>query len=103
MGKIRSRKFFARQNHNVRTSREKQEREKERRRRREEESLRAEAAEAHEEVDRLEEENRSLKQLVQSLTIENEALERGNRMNQSENIQLHEALQRLRRNTKKRK
>ena len=105
MGKVRSKKFFAREQFNLRKRKEKEE--KKEKQKQQQHQLQEELAEAHEEVERLESNVQVLQQRLDEALYTNHALERGNRENQAENTRLHEEIHRLqanatRRNTRKR-
>ena len=59
--------------------------------------------EAHEEVNRLEGEVQALQRLFMEAQGQNEALERGNRENQRENVSLHSEIQRSQANAARQK
>jgi len=59
-------------------------------------------AEAHEEVERLETNIQVLQRRLIDAQVTNDALERGNRQNQAEQIQLHDEIHRLQTNAARR-
>jgi hypothetical protein len=95
MGKVRSEKFFARQQLNIRKRKEKEEKKEKQKQRQQQRQSQEELAEAHGEVDRLESNIQVLQQRLGEALDANDALERGNRENQAENIRLHEEIHRL--------
>lgn len=82
MGKVRSKRFFARQQFSLRKRKEKEEKQRQ-------QQSQEESAEAHEEVERLEANIQVLQQRLSEALDTNDALERGNRENQAENTRLH--------------
>ena len=95
MGKVRTKKFFARQQFNLRKRREKEEKKERKKEEQQRQQSQEELAEAHGEVDRLESNIQVLQQHLGEALDTNNALERGNRENQAENIRLHEKIHRL--------
>ena len=107
MGKVRSKKFFAHEQFNLRKREEKEEKKEKQKQQQQQQQFQGELTEAHEEVERLETNIQVLQQSLDEALEANRALERGNRENQAESICLHKEIQCLqanarRRNTKKR-
>jgi hypothetical protein len=82
MGKVRSRKFFARRQFNYRKEKEREEKQEKRKQQQQQKQFQEELAEAHEEVERLETNIQVLQQRLDDTLYTNYALERGNRENQ---------------------
>ena len=95
MEKVRSEKFFARQQLNIRKRKEKEEKKEKQKQRQQQRQFQEELTEAHGEVDRLESNIQVLQQRLGEALDTNDALKRGNRENQAENIRLHEEIRRL--------
>jgi len=96
MGKIRSKKFFAHQQFNLKKRKERDEKKEKQRQQQQQQQLQEEAAEAHEEVERLEEEIRFLQRSLVDSQDRNDAL------NQLESNRLHEEIRRLQANATRR-
>ena len=105
MGKERSKRFFACQQFSLRKRKEKEENKEKQKQQQRQQQSQEELAEAHGEVERLESNIQVLEQCLGETLDTNDALERGNRENQAENIRLHEEIRHLQnaaRRTKKR-
>lgn len=98
MGKERSKRFFARQQFSLRKRKEKEENKEKQKQQQRQQQSQEELAEAHGEVERLESNIQVLEQRLGEALDTNDALERGNRENQAENIRLHEEIRHLQTN-----
>jgi chromosome segregation ATPase len=102
MGKVRSTKFFAHQQFNLRKREKKEEKKEKQKQQQRQRQSQEELAEAHGEVDRLEENIQVLQQRLGEALDTKDALERGNRENQAENTRLHQEIRRLQTNATRR-